>query len=30
LYEKEGTQPWSSSSPCWKKSQVYKELALNK
>src|SRR3989344_4463336 len=31
LYEKEGTQPWSSSSPCWKKSSVYKkELALSK
>jgi hypothetical protein len=30
LYEKEGTQPWSSSSPCWNKSKVAKELALNK
>lgn len=30
LYDKEGTQPWSSSSPCWSKSKVYKDLALNK
>ena len=30
LYEKEGTQPWSSSEPCWGKSKVAKELALNK
>ncbi|MSR70934.1 hypothetical protein EXS62_02745 [Candidatus Kaiserbacteria bacterium] len=30
LFEKEGTQPWISSSPCWKKSKVAKELALNK
>ena len=30
LYEKEGTRPWMSSSPCWSKSRVAKELALNK
>ncbi len=30
LYEKEGTQPWISSSPCWSKSKVAKQLALNK
>ena len=30
LYEKEGTRPWMSSSPCWSKSKVAKELALNK
>jgi len=30
LYEKEGTRPWASSSPCWSKSKVAKELALNK
>jgi hypothetical protein len=30
LYDKEGTQPWISSSPCWSKSKVAKELALNK
>ena len=30
LYEKEGTAPWLSSSPCWSKSKVAKELALNK
>ncbi len=30
LYEKEGVQPWSSSKPCWGKSTVAKELALNK
>jgi len=30
LYEKEGTKPWASSSPCWSKSKVAKELALNK
>ena len=30
LYEKQGTQPWISSSPCWSKSKVAKELALNK
>lgn len=28
LFEKEGSQPWSSSKPCWGKSQVYKNLAL--
>lgn len=34
LYEKEGTQPWISSKPCWGKTQAAKdyakELALNK
>lgn len=30
LYEKEGTQPWISSSPCWSKSKVAKDLAINK
>ncbi len=30
LYEKKGTQPWISSSPCWSKSKVAKQLALNK
>src|SRR3990167_2446320 len=30
LYEKEGVQPWASSSPCWSKSKVAKQLALNK
>ncbi len=30
LYEKEGVQPWISSSPCWSKSKTAKELALNK
>ncbi len=30
LYEKEGTQPWISSSPCWSKFKAAKELALNK
>ncbi len=30
LYDKEGTQQWISSSPCWSKSKVAKELALNK
>ena len=30
LYEKEGTRPWASSSPCWSKSKVAKELAINK
>ena len=30
LYGKEGTRPWISSSPCWSKSRVAKELALNK
>ena len=28
LYEKEGTAPWASSSPCWSKSKVAKALAL--
>ena len=28
LYEKEGTTPWLSSSPCWSKSKVAKQLAL--
>lgn len=30
LYEKEGTTPWNSSSPCWGKTQVAKDLALAK
>ncbi len=30
LYEKEGVQPWASSSACWSKSRVAKQLALNK
>lgn len=30
LYNKEGVQPWSSSSPCWSKTKAYKELAINK
>ena len=30
LYDKEGVQPWMSSSPCWSKSKVAKQLALNK
>lgn len=28
LYEKQGTQPWSSSAPCWSKSKIARELAL--
>ncbi len=28
LYEKSGTQPWDSSSPCWSKSKAAAELAL--
>lgn len=28
LYEKEGTAPWVSSSPCWSKSEAAKALAL--
>lgn len=28
LYEKEGTSPWSSSKPCWGKSDAAKALAL--
>ncbi len=30
LYNKEGVQPWSSSSACWAKTQAYKDLAQNK
>ena len=30
LYEKQGTQPWSSSAPCWSKSKAAKDLALAK
>lgn len=29
LYERQGTQPWVSSKPCWGKSQVAKEIASN-
>lgn len=34
LFERQGVQPWISSSPCWKKTQAYAdyrtELALNR
>ena len=30
LFDTQGTQPWSSSEPCWGKSKVAKQLALNK
>lgn len=29
LYEKEGTQPWASSAPCWSKSRAAKMLVAN-
>ena len=29
LYEEEGTDPWISSAPCWKKSEVAKAMSAN-
>lgn len=30
LYERSGTQPWSSSAPCWDRSEGTEDLAINK
>ncbi|MEI6042372.1 MAG: hypothetical protein WCQ00_02280 [bacterium] len=30
LYQEEGTAPWISSAPCWKKSEVAKAMAVSK
>ena len=30
LFEREGLQPWSSSAPCWKKTQAYEDYVNRK